>query len=253
MQLIDLLIVFSSWLLSLFLTLHEDVEAVLWIALVLGCATWTLSAMEPLHFVAFGQLLALQQTLLSALPGEGCRPSQRGLRWNLPAAWLPSMQQHEQLLLDTAIAKLLDTASSAASVGGGPGCFHTPVEEAVTYAETERHRMSDFVEAIRADHSAVASLTQNYLRVLALCIHQLQTLPTDETLEQDQEQLRDQSLGSRRDQRIFLETMGIPSGRNQVLDDWNIGGWVGSLGRSLEADQALSCLEKSQSREEAQA
>jgi hypothetical protein len=25
--------------------------------------------MEPLHFMAFGQLLALQQTLLSALPG----------------------------------------------------------------------------------------------------------------------------------------------------------------------------------------
>lgn len=84
--------------------------------------------------------------------------------------------------------------------------------------------MSDFMQVIGADHS-VSALTQNYLRVLALCIHQLQTSSvTDETLEQDQEQLRDQ----------------------------NIGGWVGSLGRSLEADQALSCLEESQSREDGQ-
>lgn len=255
MQLIDLLIVFSSWLLSLFLTLHEvpcrsafwidqelgecqDVEAVLWIALVLGGASWTLGAMEPLHFMAFGQILALQQTLLSLLPGDGCRPSQRGLflRWNLPAAWLPSLQshllagllgvlqrrQHEQLLLDTAIAKLLDTEECSPSSGGA---FHTPVEEAVTSAENARHRISDFVQVLGVDHT-VSALTQNYLRVLALCIHQLQTSSVDETLEQDQEQFRDQ----------------------------NIGGWVGSLGRSLEVEQgltlSLSCLEKSQSREE---
>ncbi|CAL1143502.1 unnamed protein product [Cladocopium goreaui] len=249
MQLINLLIVFSSWLLSLFLTLHEvPCRSAFWIELgelgecqVLGGASWTLGTMEPLHFMAFGQLLALQQTLLSALPGDGCRPSQRGLRWNLPAAWLPSLQlhllaallgvlqwrQHEQLLLDTAIAKLLDPERSPpgpGGPGGGSGPFHTPVEEAVTSAENERHRMSDFMQVIGEDHS-VSALTQNYLRVLALCIHQLQTSSvTDETLEQDQEQLRDQ----------------------------NIGGWVGSLGRSLEADQALSCLEKSQSREDGQ-
>jgi len=41
---------------------------------------------------------------------------------------------------------------------------------------------------------------------LALCIHQLQTSSvTDETLEQDQKQLRDQSLG-----KIYGKITGIP-------------------------------------------
>ena len=43
----------------------------------------------------------------------------------------------------------------------------------------------------------VPDLLRQFFKVLALCIHQLQTSSVDETLEQDQEQFRDQSLRKR--------------------------------------------------------
>ena len=258
-HLIDLLVMWSTWLMSLFLTLHEapcrsafwvdsssgtpleecqDAEAVLWITVVLVSASWSLRTLLPWHFVVLSQLLAFQQTLLSALPGEACflPVDQRDLRWNLPFSWVPSIQLHlvaailsllqrrryQQYQLDTAIAKILEVPSSTPNGVR----FLTAVEEVVAYAESERTRFGDFLDQLDSQHESVATLTNNFLRVLSMCIHQLQSLPTDETMDvQDQEQLRDQ----------------------------NIAGWVGSIGRSsVEAEQALSCLEKSQSREDAQ-
>eukprot|EP00913_Durusdinium_trenchii_P026732 g25079.t1 len=106
---------------------------------------------------------------------------------------------------------LADTALSSSL----PPCgLRTPVEEVVTYAESQRQLFSDFLGEL--SDRWVVNFTQVLMQVLSLCIHQLQNLPTEEALEwQDQEQLRDQMLG--------VKCLKAPAGQSWVKSQKSAG------------------------------